>query len=90
LVHLHIQMIVLPRQTRDKHRKSRKRHVFVQGWGELLASTSGSSPEIVPHNASDNTTLRWAVRTKGDSGFLFVNNYERITTLSDKTQVSLS
>jgi hypothetical protein len=44
----------------------------------------------VPHNASDNTTPRWAVRTKGDSGFLFVNNYERITTLSDKTQVSLS
>ena len=44
----------------------------------------------MPHNASDNTTLRWAVRTYGDSGFLFVNNYERITTLSDKEQVSLS
>ena len=37
--------------------------------------------------AQDNTTLRWAVRTKGDSGFLFVNNYEIINTLAPKEMV---
>ena len=80
-------------QPRQHYHQMRRLHLLIQGWGELLASTTGSSPEIMPHtsgSASDNVTLRWAVRTHGDSGFLFVNNYERITTLSDKEQVRLA
>jgi hypothetical protein len=77
-------------QPRQHYHQMRRLHLLIQGWGELIASTTGSSPEIMPVNASDNVTLRWAVRTKGDSGFLFVNNYERVTTLSDKEQVRLA
>jgi hypothetical protein len=32
---------------------------------------------VQPRDKDDLTTLRWAVRAKGDSGFLFVNNHVR-------------
>jgi beta-galactosidase len=34
---------------------------------------------------TDFTTLRWAVRSDGNSGFVFVNNYQRLQPLPAKT-----
>ena len=38
----------------------------------------------------DNTTLRWAVRSKGVTGFVFINNYQRNTVLSQKGPLRLN
>jgi hypothetical protein len=35
----------------------------------------------------DVSTLRWAVRSNGSSGFVFVNNYQRLAALPAKPDV---
>ena len=37
--------------------------------------------------AGDDHALRWSVRAHGRSGFLFVNNYQRLHTLPPKNNV---
>lgn len=68
----------------------RKLHLFLQDYGEMLAPMTASfpCPQDIPQG--DDTFLRWACRTKGNSGFIFVNNYERLQHLTDKKNVRLA
>lgn len=52
-------------------------HYFLQDFGADLAAMSVRKPDLTPENEADLHTLRWSVRSKGDSGFLFVNNHVR-------------
>ena len=65
----------------------RKLHLFLHDFGELLAPMQAHFP--VPQQApkGDDTFLRWSYRTDGRSGFVFINNYERLQPLSDKRGV---
>jgi hypothetical protein len=52
-------------------------HYFLNDFGSLLAPMVSHAPAVQPTSASDLTVPRWAVRTQGSSGFLFLNNYVR-------------
>ncbi|WP_324678331.1 beta-galactosidase [Hymenobacter sp. GOD-10R] len=52
-------------------------HYFLNDFGDLLAPMAPHAPAVQPTNASDLSVLRWSVRSKGKSGFLFLNNYVR-------------
>jgi hypothetical protein len=60
----------------------RNLHLFLQDFGEGLATMKPYFPE-------NNDALRWCVRSDGSSGYVFVNNYERLKKLGEKKEVSL-
>ena len=64
-------------------------HLFMQDYGELLAPMEATfmSPQDLRQGA--DSTLRWTVRSNGESGFIFINNYERFANLSAKKDVDL-
>jgi hypothetical protein len=57
--------------------KIRPFHYFLQAFGGDLAPMAVHRPAILSKGASDLETPRFAVRSLGDSGFLFVSNYVR-------------
>ena len=78
-------------QTYPQYFMLRPLHLFMHDWAETLAPMEASFPG--PHNLKqgEDTSLRWAVRQNADhtSGFIFVNNYERLQNLSAKKNVQL-
>jgi len=67
----------------------RKLHLFMQDWGDVLAPMEASFPCKQDIRKGDDSFLRWAVRSKDGSGFIFINNYERLQKLTAKHQVRL-
>lgn len=72
-------------QVRESYRRLKSIHYFVQEFGERLCPLQTVLPEgasqIVPRDAE---ALRWAVRTDGRRGFLFLNNYQDHFPLPDR------
>ena len=64
-------------QTRDSYRKTRMIHLFLNAYGSTLAPMPPFAPEHHSRNPADTSAPRVAVRSNGDAGFLFVNNYVR-------------
>lgn len=65
-------------------------HLFMHDWAETLAPMEASFPASQELKKGEDPALRWAVRSLGDSGFVFVNNYERLQQLSAKKSVGVS
>jgi hypothetical protein len=61
----------------------------MQDWGDILAPMEASFPCQQDIQKGDDSFLRWAVRSKDGSGFIFINNYERLQSLSAKKGVML-
>ena len=77
-------------QTYPQYYRLRPLHLFMQDYGELLAPMEATFPAKQDLKKGEDTELRWAVRSKDDSGFIFVNNYERLQDISAKKNVSLT
>jgi len=58
-------------------------HLFLKDFGDYLAPMGSVLPKNCPKNRNDKETLRFAARTQGDKGFLFFNNYQRLTKMND-------
>lgn len=67
----------------------RKLHLFMQDWGEVLAPMTPTFPCAQDIKKGDDSHLRWSIREKGGSGFIFINNYERLQNLSVHRHVQL-
>ena len=67
----------------------RKLHLFMQDYGETLAEMEAVFPCEQEIPQGDDSHLRWSYRQKNGSGFIFINNYERLKNLSDKKNVQL-
>jgi len=65
----------------------RLQHLFFRDFGENLANMTTYLPEKEPKNSKDSDILRWSVRTDGESGLVFVNNYQRLQKMSAKMNV---
>ena len=52
----------------------RRLHLFLHDFGGALAPMPVFLPDRQPTNKADLATLRWAVRSDGRRGFVFVNN----------------
>ena len=50
---------------------------LMNDFGSVLAPMPAFAPDRVPRGPADLSMLRWSVRTDGERGFLFVNNYVR-------------
>ena len=64
-------------------------HLFMHDWAGVLAPMDAFFPCKQDIAKGDDSFLRWAYRAKGDSGFIFINNYERLQNLTAKRGVRL-
>ena len=74
-------------QLRPHYHRLRRLHLFVRDFGALLAGLPACFPAERPASRDDTSTLRWAVRSDGRGGFVFINNYERLRPLPAKPDV---
>ncbi|MBQ8593124.1 MAG: beta-galactosidase [Bacteroidaceae bacterium] len=66
-------------------------HMFMADFGEELAPMEAYFPVAdKPVAKGEDSYLRWSYRTKDGSGFVFINNYERLQNLTDKKGVQFS
>ena len=74
-------------QERESFRKLKVFQYFLNDFGTDLAPMSGHSPAALPAGPADFIPIRAAIRSTGDRGFLFVNNYVRGATMPDRKAV---
>ncbi len=72
-------------QIRPQYHILRRLHLFLHEWGPSLATMSATMPEQRPQDSNDFNALRWAVRSDGHRGFVFVNNYQRSHEMTAKS-----
>ena len=65
----------------------RKLHLFMHDYAEVLAPMESSFPCRQDIEKGDDSHLRWSLRSKDKSGFVFINNYERLQQLSARKNV---
>ena len=65
----------------------RRLHLFIHDFGGPLAQMPLTLPDVEPAGKEDLATLRWAVRSDGNCGYVFVNNYQRLQPMPAKTNV---
>jgi hypothetical protein len=71
-------------EERDALRKLKVFHYFLNDFGSWLAPMVAFAPTLVPGNPQDFSVARVSVRTDGDAGFLFFNNYVRDYAMPDR------
>src|SRR5271156_599927 len=74
-------------QMHPSFRKLKLLHQFYNEFGPQLAPMAAFLPEQTPKDAADAGTLRSAVRTNGDGGFLFVHNYVHNLPMPERKRV---
>ncbi|MCA2225186.1 beta-galactosidase [Nonomuraea aurantiaca] len=74
-------------QFRDSYAYLRMQHLWLASDGPDLATMVLTMPPGAPDDTADRRSLRWAVRSDGRSGFLFVNNHQPVETLPDQENV---
>ncbi|QKJ30183.1 beta-galactosidase [Mucilaginibacter mali] len=62
---------------RESYHDLKLLHQFISSYTEKLAPMFSTIPADNPSKPDDMQTLRYAVRNKGNSGFVFFNNYTR-------------
>lgn len=78
-------------QVRESYRRLKSVHYFVQRFGERICALKTVLPEGAQRIApKDGKTLRYAVRTDGKRGFLFLNNYQDHFSLPDRENEDLT
>jgi beta-galactosidase len=70
--------------------KLRPFHYFLQAFGADLAPMMVRKPDIVSKGSADLVTPRFAVRSLGDRGFLFVNNHVRQYRMAEQKGVQFA
>ncbi len=77
-------------QVREGFHRLKLLHFFLKDFGERLAPMT----VVLPQNAAtlkpeDTKQLRYAVRISGNSGFLFLNNFQDDTAMLDQQQIQV-
>jgi beta-galactosidase len=77
-------------QIRPQYHLLERLHLFLHEWGSVLAEMPATVPDEHSHGKNDFDTLRWSVRSDGNSGFVFVNNYQRFQTMPPKNDAQFT
>ncbi len=77
-------------QVRPQYRMLRRLHLFLHSFGSALTGMDTFLPVLRPTGKEDYSTLRWAVRSNGSAGYVFVNNYERSAKLPEKKGIQFA
>ena len=70
-------------QVRDSYKGFKTIHTFLNDFGDKLVQYYPAFPDKAVSGPSDNSTLRWSVRSKGDQGFVFISNFQRQLEMKD-------
>ncbi len=77
-------------QVREGFHRLKLTHFFLNDFGNLLAPMTVALPanatQLTPENIQD---LRYAVRFKNNSGFLFMNNFQDDTAMLDQQHIQV-
>ena len=65
----------------------RLQHSFIEAFGDRLAQAPASLPDVMPDGVEDTSTLRWSLRTDGETGFLFIGWHQPHIPLPDQRAV---
>ncbi len=77
-------------QVRESFLRSKAIHYFARDFGDILCPMQTVTPEgAAAINPSDTESIRYAVRTDGESGFLFVDNFQDHLELPDRQDVEI-
>ena len=74
-------------QVNPQYHWLRRLHLFLHDFGGPLAAMPATLPDLLPTNKTDLATLRWSVRSDGLSGYVFVNNYQRLQPMPPKKNI---
>ena len=74
-------------QVREHYHRLRLLHLFLQDFGAQLARMPSILPDRQPPDLDNNSVVRWAARSDGERGFIFINNYQRIEHLPGRLGV---
>ncbi|WP_458106652.1 beta-galactosidase [Arthrobacter sp. R3-55] len=74
-------------RTGQAHAPLRLQHAFLSAVGDRLAQMPSTLPEVLPSGVDDARTLRWAVRSNGTAGFVFVTMCQPHEPLDDIANV---
>lgn len=78
-------------QVRESYRRLKSIHYFLNAFGESFCDLQTVLPEGASQiDPSDMETLRYAVRTDGKRGFLFINNYQDHRQMPDRKGETVS
>ena len=77
-------------QINPQYHLLRKLHIFLKDFGTELAMMQPHFPEKSESDTRRDSLLRWAVRSNGNSGYIFINNYQRLKELSPKKATQFS
>ncbi|MFE9682930.1 beta-galactosidase [Streptomyces sp. NPDC006285] len=77
-------------QYRPSYDELRLQHLLLADFGHLVAPMESFLPQRRPTGQDDRDTLRWAVRSDGTSGFLFVTNHQPHEPLPDHPGTSFT
>ena len=73
---------------RDYYHDFKLLHQFINSYGTDLAPMAAQIPVDNPVAADDLTSMRYSVRSRGGSGFIFINNYVRNFDMAAHTNVA--
>jgi beta-galactosidase len=71
-------------QVHESYRKTKLLHLFLNAFGSDLAQMVSVGPKHVPKDPGDTSVPRVAVRSRGETGFIFVNNYIRQFSMPER------
>ncbi|MCX9061478.1 beta-galactosidase [Citrobacter portucalensis] len=74
-------------QINPQYGKLKIQHHFLNAFGATVGKMYPQFQSSEHDGRYDTRTLRYALRTNGESGFVFVNNYQRHSSLSAHTDV---
>lgn len=78
-------------QVRESYRRTKLLHYFAAAFGKELCGLATVLPEGASRiDPSDVDTLRYAVRTDGRRGFLFVNNFQDHRVTHDRQEETVA
>jgi hypothetical protein len=77
-------------QIRPQYHLLRRLHLYLADFGPLLAGMVPVLPDVRPTGKDDVDTLRWCVRSDGQAGLVFVNNYQRLQPMPAKRDVQFT
>jgi hypothetical protein len=76
-------------QPGPSHAPLRRQHAFLRAFGPALTDMPSTLPEVLPTGVEDVSTLRWALRSDGRSGFVFLCRHQPHVPLPDLHGVRL-
>lgn len=74
-------------QFRASYAELRRQHLLIADHGADLAAMTLRLPADAPPDTADRDSLRWAVRSDGERGYLFVNNHQPVEPLPEHGDV---